>query len=510
MIWKNNMKYLIFVLVAVCVSCACEPERKLPAAEGVRFARYAEDVSVSSKCLGKTVGFNILLPSDYLTSKDKRYPVVYMLHGFGDNRKSWNDQYLRVESKIEELEGNGLQSMIYVFPDGYNSYYSNTYDGSFKYMDMFIDELVPYIDKVYRTIPDRQHRAVVGYSMGGFGAMVLPMKNPDVFGISVPLSMSFRTDEQYMTEGPQSGWDGQWGRIFGGIGLSGKDRLTDYYKSHCPFYQYVPENFETLSEVNLFLHCGDDEEQLLIANDDLHVQLRDYGYEHEYRVADGGHTSIYWRNSLDEVLPYIQFVMEGGKDWNDDVAQGTMPDVSLNDDGMYVSDSAVSEVPTNVNVIYFAYRGLDRKDAVNIVSIIAGTGGKTDSFAVVPCDLTVRNIVEWVDYIETSYGFGTDVSKRSVVAVEDSGEEVYEKQAMFSSLFFDNASLPLDRIEVFSDKFYYIGQTDDGACYKGSGLLYKACKSSSADFQYRVRNGSGERMADMYSGVREMTSFINY
>ena len=213
----------------------------------------------------------------FRSSPGKRYPVVYMLHGFGDNRKSWNSQYLRVETKVKELEKEGLEPMIYIFPDGYNSYYCNTYDSAFKYMDMFVDEFVPYIDKTYRTIADREHRVAIGYSMGGFGAMVLPLKNPDVFGLSVPLSMSFRTDEQYTTEGPQSGWDKQWGSIFGGLGTTGEARLTDYYKSHCPFYQFVQENKLKLSTLKLFLHCGDDEEQLLIANDDLHIQLRENG-----------------------------------------------------------------------------------------------------------------------------------------------------------------------------------------------------------------------------------------
>ena len=149
----------MLLTLAACVSCACGKERTLPPVTPGEFARYAEDLSMNSIVLGRNVSFNILLPDDYLSSPERRYPVVYMFHGYGDNRKSWNDQWLRVENKVKELEADGLEPMIYVFPDGYNSYYCNTYDGSFRYMDMFIEEFVPYIDRTYRTLADRDHRA---------------------------------------------------------------------------------------------------------------------------------------------------------------------------------------------------------------------------------------------------------------------------------------------------------------------------------------------------------------
>ena len=104
---------------------------------------------------------------------DRRYPVVYMLHGYGDNHTSWNGNYLHANARIQALEKNGLSEMIYIFPAGYNSYYCNYYNGKYNYMDMFVQELVPHVDKSFRTIADRAHRALTGYSMGGFGAMIV-------------------------------------------------------------------------------------------------------------------------------------------------------------------------------------------------------------------------------------------------------------------------------------------------------------------------------------------------
>ena len=160
--------------------------------------RYQRDLVLSSAILDTDIRYSVLLPKDYFENDDRRYPVVYMLHGYGDNQNSWNGDWLHARDRISALESAGLEDMIYVYPMGYQCYYVNRYDGSFSYMDMFARELVPHIDATLRTIPDRQHRSITGYSMGGFGAYVIAAKHPELFLCSAPLSMSFRTDQQYM------------------------------------------------------------------------------------------------------------------------------------------------------------------------------------------------------------------------------------------------------------------------------------------------------------------------
>ena len=270
--------------------------------------RYQRDLVLSSAILDTDIRYSVLLPKDYFENDDRRYPVVYMLHGYGDNQNSWNGDWLHARDRISALESAGLEDMIYVYPMGYQCYYVNRYDGSFSYMDMFARELVPHIDATLRTIPDRQHRSITGYSMGGFGAYVIAAKHPELFLCSAPLSMSFRTDQQYMTESA-SGWNNQWGLNFGGKGEKGEARLTDYYKEHCPYYVFNEENRQALETVKWYFTCGDDEEQLLIANDSLHVILRDRNFRHEYRVNNGAHTSKYWMDALNEVLTMFSYVM---------------------------------------------------------------------------------------------------------------------------------------------------------------------------------------------------------
>ena len=261
-------------LFIALTSCGCNPEKEVPPSDN--FVRMTDGVIVQSTFLNFPIPFSVLLPKSYIKEPDKRYPVVYMLHGLGDKPESWNDSWLRVQPTIESLEESGMGDMIYIFPSGYKTYYCNRFDGSYPYMDMLVSELIPFVDATYRTIPDKGHRAVTGYSMGGFGACALALKHPELFCASAPLSMSFRTDEQYMTES-QDGWNSQWGRIFGGSGKTGEERLTDYYKEHCPLHQFTAGNKAKYSSVHWFLTCGDDEQQLLFANDDLHVMMRENG-----------------------------------------------------------------------------------------------------------------------------------------------------------------------------------------------------------------------------------------
>jgi S-formylglutathione hydrolase FrmB len=104
--------------------------------------------------------------------------------------------------------------------------------------------------------------------MGGFGALVLPLRNPDVVTVSVPLSISVRSDAQYMTE-EASGWDDQWGRLFGAVGVTGEGRLTDYYKQHSPFHIFAQKDLSKLKDLKIYIDNGDDEETLCRSNEEL-------------------------------------------------------------------------------------------------------------------------------------------------------------------------------------------------------------------------------------------------
>ncbi len=131
----------------------------------------------------------VYLPPGYEQSKE-RYPTVYILTGFTGrgtmllNDSAWDEN---IAQRMDRLIASGtVKPMILVMPDcftriGGSQYINSSATG--RYEDHVINELVPFVDKRYRTLGDRDHRAVMGKSSGGYGAVILAMRHPDVFGL---------------------------------------------------------------------------------------------------------------------------------------------------------------------------------------------------------------------------------------------------------------------------------------------------------------------------------------
>jgi len=140
----------------------------------------------------------VLLPPSYEKEKQRRYPVVYALHGYSIGAEEWVHE-LHAPQTIEGAFAQGAKEMIVVLPDSKTFHNGSMYSSSVTTGDFekFIShDVVAYIDAHYRTIPDRMSRGLVGHSMGGYGASRIGMKHPDVFGslyIMSPCCMSART-----------------------------------------------------------------------------------------------------------------------------------------------------------------------------------------------------------------------------------------------------------------------------------------------------------------------------
>jgi enterochelin esterase-like enzyme len=225
-------------LVLPFIFFGCSEENN-PPIDNEPFVRLMENQKMQSVILNGPIEYAVLLPEGYNESEEE-YPVVYLLHGYGDDETAWYKNG-SIQYYVDKYSAE-IVPMIYVMPQGFNRYYIDKYNGGFPYMQMFVNELVPTIDERYRTKADKTQRAVMGYSMGGYGALILPAKNPEVFSIGIPLSMSFRTDEQYKAES-QGSFDNQWAPNFGPYsGASGTERLSDYFKAHSPFHFFDQEN----------------------------------------------------------------------------------------------------------------------------------------------------------------------------------------------------------------------------------------------------------------------------
>ena len=139
----------------------------------------------------------VFLPSSYATSKNRRYPVVYALHGFFIGAEQWTHE-IHVPQTIEGSFALGAREMIVVLPDSKSIYGGSMYSSSVTTGDFehFIaHDLVAYIDAHYRTLPVSSSRGLVGHSMGGYGVSRISMKDPGIFGsiyIMSPCCMSAR------------------------------------------------------------------------------------------------------------------------------------------------------------------------------------------------------------------------------------------------------------------------------------------------------------------------------
>lgn len=151
-------------------------------AEGTVMEVKYESEAIAQNLIGQPAErtIYIYLPPSYNTG-DKAYPVVYFLHGYGDSPQSFMTMY---QPKFDEWFNNGEKEFIVVALDGNTvcggSFYVNS-PSSGNWEDYVVKELVAYMDQNYRTIPDVNSRGISGYSMGGFGALNLSLKHPDVF-----------------------------------------------------------------------------------------------------------------------------------------------------------------------------------------------------------------------------------------------------------------------------------------------------------------------------------------
>lgn len=129
----------------------------------------------------KDMKFNLLLPRDYATDTNRRFPVLYLLHGFTGDYSDW--------CKYNIVDYAKPYDEIIVMPDGDNSWYVNSYsDPKLQWENYIVDDLVSYVDSHYRTIASRQGRAIAGLSMGGYGALFLGLKHHDMFAAVASLS----------------------------------------------------------------------------------------------------------------------------------------------------------------------------------------------------------------------------------------------------------------------------------------------------------------------------------
>lgn len=245
-------------------------------------AAEVDTVAVASAVMKKTIKTVIITPDDY-PNRDS-LPVVYLLHGYSGNYADW------VNNAPDIKEMADRYGLIIVCPDGgFGSWYwDSPMDGNFCYETFVATELVTWVDAQYKTIPNRNGRAITGLSMGGHGALYLAMRHLDVYGAA--------------------------GSTAGGVDIRPFPLNWDMAKRLGTYAEY-PERWEDHTVINLLHRLTPNALALVIdcgtsdffygVNEQLHRKLLDRNIPHTYITGPGAHNWDYWRQSIPYQLLYF-------------------------------------------------------------------------------------------------------------------------------------------------------------------------------------------------------------
>jgi enterochelin esterase-like enzyme len=254
-----------------------------------------ENKTVPSKILKMDRKYAIYLPPDYNTS-DRTYPVLYLLHGSGDDQTGWVT-FGEVRHITDEAIMDGKATpMIIVMPDantGQKGYFNNI-KGDWRYEDFFFEELIPHIEKTYRVKTEKRYRAISGLSMGGGGTFMYALHHPEMFSSACPLSAA---------TGPLTLEEAR--KYFETRGVTGSDSEVETYfrrYSVLPLLESTPA--DQVKSIRWYIDCGDDD-FLYEGNCMVHIAMRKKEIPHEFRIRDGAHNWTYWRGSLPAVLSFV-------------------------------------------------------------------------------------------------------------------------------------------------------------------------------------------------------------
>ena len=234
----------------------------------VTFPFTEVNTKVYSKAMKKDIPITVVLPSGY--SNSKKYNTIYVLHGWSGSNRNYPEK-----TSIGKLSDEF--GIVYISPDGnYDSWYIDSpLKKDSKYYTFVSKELVEYVDNNYSVYKEKEHRAITGLSMGGFGAFYIGIKNQNVFGNIG--SMSGGMDpEQYK---------GNWGI----------DKVLNSNWFEYNIKDIAHQLIGTKS--NIIIDCGVDD-FFIEPNRELHKKLLELNIKHEYTERPGAHTWEYWDNSI--------------------------------------------------------------------------------------------------------------------------------------------------------------------------------------------------------------------
>jgi S-formylglutathione hydrolase FrmB len=257
----------------------------------------AECLSAPSKVLSHPVAYCVILPPGYDAEKTRRYPVLYLLHGLGDNEQ------VLIHSGgfnlVQDLwERRQLGEFLIVTPDGGSSFYINSRDGRLRYEDFFLQEFLPQIEKRYRAQSGRAYRGIAGISMGGYGALHLAFRHPELFSSVGTHSAALleKLPRVTVSDSRQTARS----RIFGDVFGSPLDPA--FWKQNDPL---TIVRTARLAGLHIYFDCGSEDDYGFDAGAVvLDKTLRSRHISHEFHLYPGGHNWVYVAEHLPGLLQF--------------------------------------------------------------------------------------------------------------------------------------------------------------------------------------------------------------
>ena len=254
----------------------------------------------NSHILHRAVRYCVMLPTNYQTDTTTKYPVLYFLHGLGENEQTllqsggWGlIEDLRRDHKVGEF--------LMVAPEGRGSFFINAADGHDRYSDFFLIEFLPFIETKYRVIRERKSRGITGLSMGGYGALRFAFAHPELFGSVSAQSPALMTqsprelDADLRDAGPLA-------KLLGNV--FGNPINVAHWNQNKP-YLLARKNLVQIRTQAIYINCGQKDEYGFAASaEQMHKQLLAEKVAHEFHLYPGGHNAEYFLSHLGETIEF--------------------------------------------------------------------------------------------------------------------------------------------------------------------------------------------------------------
>lgn len=254
-----------------------------------------EAAEFDSAALQRSFTYNVYLPTGYESNVRVRYPVLYLLHGNAGVRNDWvvkGNMQRTVDALIEKGD---MPPAIVVMPDAGTSWFVDLRE---KMETAFMEDLVPHVEKSYRTLTTRDGRLVAGLSMGGYGALRFALKYPEKFQAAALLSPAIYNPE------PPADSSARSVKVFAQPGTDGAYNAEVWKASNYPalWDAYLQKKMP----VAMYINSGDDDEFFIESEaSQLYALLRKNKQPAELRIVNGKHEWSVWEESLGDALKYV-------------------------------------------------------------------------------------------------------------------------------------------------------------------------------------------------------------